>query len=91
MLDVLRFYIDVVRTLMHDVWGSFMVAPGVSFLNFMVACSIMILFLSLLKLKFESDIVSSSKFDYSELQKESRFSYKPKHVYQPKHAKKRWF
>lgn len=61
MLDVIKFYFNLVGNLMSQIWGNFHLTENVSFLHFFIAVIIIISFISVLRFGFGSNGISEFK------------------------------
>ena len=77
MLEVVGFYFQQLGNLIESVFGSVFVVPGVSLLAFFIAAALIMLFISLLKLRFDDSFTIYTQ----------QSTYEPRHVYQAKHAR----
>lgn len=82
MLEIFRFYLNLVVKLFNQVLQKFEVADGLGFGTFLLGCSLFVIFINLLKFQFGTNGVAEIKA-YSSRKAES----KAKHNYQPKHSK----
>lgn len=82
MLEIFEFYLNIVVKIFNDVLQKFQVADGIGFGTFLLACSLFVIFINLLKFQFGTDGIAEIKA-YSNRKKES----KAKHTYKAKHSK----
>ena len=61
LLDVIKFYFNLVGNLMSQIWGNFHLTENVSFLHFFIAVIIIISAISLLRFGFGSNGISEFK------------------------------
>ena len=61
MLDVVKFYFDLIGQLMSEIWGNFHLTSNVSYLEFFIAVILIITFISILKFGFGSNGISEFK------------------------------
>ncbi len=80
MLDVIKFYFNLIGNLMSEIWGNFKITEDVSFLQFFIAVIIIISFIALLRFGFGSNGISEFK-QYSRIKSErdAKHRYKGKH------------
>lgn len=80
MLDVIKFYFDLIGKLMSDIWGSFQITENVNFLQFFIAIIIIISFIAVLRFGFGSNGISEFKqYSRNKELRESKHRYKGKH------------
>lgn len=80
MLDVIKFYFDLIGKLMSDIWGNFHLTESVTFLQFFIAVFIIISFIAVLRFGFGSNGISEFKqYSRNKELKEAKHSYKGKH------------
>lgn len=82
MLEIFEFYLEVVLKLFNNVLQKFQVADGIGFGTFLLACSLFVVFINLLKFQYGTNGLAEIKA-YSNRRKESQ----AKHTYKPKHSK----
>ena len=61
MLDVIKFYFDLIGDLISQLWGNFQLTENVNFLQFFVAIIIILSFISVLRFGFGSNGISEFK------------------------------
>ncbi|HIS38809.1 MAG TPA: hypothetical protein IAB45_04785 [Candidatus Onthousia faecavium] len=61
MLDVIKFYFDLIGELISQLWGNFQLTENVNFLQFFVAIIIILTFISVLRFGFGSNGISEFK------------------------------
>lgn len=80
MLDVIKFYFDLIGKLMSDIWGSFHITENVTFLQFFIAVIIIISFIAVLRFGFGSNGISEFKqYSRNKELREAKHRYKGKH------------
>lgn len=80
MLDVIKFYFDLIGKLMSDIWGSFQITENVTFLQFFIAVVIIISFIAVLRFGFGSNGISEFKqYSRNKELREAKHRYKGKH------------
>ena len=80
MLDVIKFYFDLIGKLMSDIWGSFQITENVNFLQFFIAVVIIISFIAVLRFGFGSNGISEFKqYSRNKELREAKHRYKGKH------------
>ena len=80
MLDVIKFYFDLIAKLMSDIWGSFQITENVNFLQFFIAIIIIISFIAVLRFGFGSNGISEFKqYSRNKELREAKHRYKGKH------------
>ena len=80
MLDVIKFYFDLIGKLMSDIWGSFQITENVNFLQFFIAIIIIISFIAVLRFGFGSNAISEFKqYSRNKELREAKHRYKGKH------------
>ncbi len=61
MLEIFKFYADLIGQLLSKIWGSFQITDKVNYLQFFVAILIVITFIKLLKFQFEDHGINAIK------------------------------
>ena len=61
LLDVIKFYFDLIGDLISKLWGNFQLTENVNFLQFFVAIIIILSFISVLRFGFGSNGISEFK------------------------------
>ena len=61
LLDVIKFYFDLIGDLISQLWGNFQLTENVNFLQFFVAIIIILSFISVLRFGFGSNGISEFK------------------------------
>lgn len=61
LLDVIKFYFDLIGELISQLWGNFQLTENVNFLQFFVAIIIILTFISVLRFGFGSNGISEFK------------------------------
>ena len=80
MLEVIKFYFDLIGNLMSKIWGNFYLTENVTFLQFFIGVIIIISFIALLRFGFGSNGISEFKqYSKNKELKDSRRRYKGKH------------
>ena len=88
MLDVIKFYFDLIGKLMSDIWGSFHITENVTFLQFFfvsqpppISPSIFsFFFIAVLRFGFGSNGISEFKqYSRNKELREAKHRYKGKH------------
>lgn len=82
MLDIFKFYLDLVVKLFNQVLQKFELTDGLGFGTFLLGCSLFVIFINLLKFQFGTNGVSEIKAYYSRKSQSNA-----KHSYQGKHSK----
>lgn len=82
MLEIFEFYLKIVLKVFNDILQKFQVADGIGFGTFLLACSLFVIFINLLKFQFGTDGVAEIKA-YSNKRKLE----KAKHISKGKHGK----
>lgn len=83
MLEIFKFYLNLVVNLFNQVLQKFQVADGIGFGTFLLACSLFVIFVNLLKFQFGTNGMAEIKA-YANRKAE----LKSKHSYQAKHGKR---
>lgn len=80
MLDVIKFYFELIGSLMSQIWGNFHITSNVNYLQFFIAVVIIISFIALLRFGFGSNGISEFKqYSRNKELKEAKHRYKGKH------------
>lgn len=82
MFEIFEFYLKLILKIFNDVLQKFQVADGIGFGTFLLACSLFVIFVNLLKFQFGTDGINEIKA-YSNRLKVDR----AKHTYKGKHSK----
>lgn len=83
MLDIFKFYLELVVKIFNQVLQKFEVSEGIGFGTFLLACSLFVIFINLLKFNFSTGGIAELK----EFSKRNNKEYEGKHVYKGKHSK----
>ncbi|MBQ7136780.1 MAG: hypothetical protein IJO43_02230 [Bacilli bacterium] len=89
MLDIVKFYFDIVGKV-FGIYNNFEIFPGVSFLAFMCACSIILILLSVIfhNVKEEYDFkYTRYKHDKWDSDQKRTYAKNGKHAYVSRHGK----
>ena len=80
MLDVIKFYFDLIGNLMSEIWGNFQLTSNVNYLQFFIAVILLLTFISVLKFGFGSNGISEFKqYSRNRELREAKHRYKGKH------------
>lgn len=80
MLDVIKFYFELIGNLISEIWGNFHISDNVSYLQFFIAIIIIISFIALLRFGFGSNGISEFKqFSNSRKIENAKHRYRGKH------------
>lgn len=82
MLEIFKFYLEIVVKIFNNVLQRFQVADGIGFGTFLLACGLFVIFINLLKFQFGTNGIAEIKA-YTNRKKVSN----AKHVYKGKHVK----
>lgn len=82
MLEIFKFYLETVVKIFNRVLQKFQVADGIGFGTFLLACSLFVIFINLLKFQFGTNGVAEIRA-YAQ----RRNLEKSKHTYSGKHSK----
>lgn len=80
MLDVIKFYFDLIGNLMSQIWGNFQLTSNVNYLQFFIAVVIIISFIAVLRFGFGSNGISEFKqYSRNKAEREAKHRYIGKH------------
>lgn len=80
MLDVIKFYFELIGNLMSQIWGNFQLTPKVNYLQFFMAVIIIISFIAVLRFGFGSNGISEFKqYSRNKAEREAKHRYRGKH------------
>ena len=80
MLDVIKFYFDLIGNLMSQIWGNFQLTSNVNYLQFFIAVVIIISFIAVLRFGFGSNGISEFKqYSRNKSEREAKHRYIGKH------------
>lgn len=80
MLDVIKFYFELIGNLMSQIWGNFHITSNVNYLQFFIGVIIIISFIALLRFGFGSNGISEFKqYSRNKTEREAKHRYKGKH------------
>lgn len=80
MLDVIKFYFELIGNLMSEIWGSFQITEDINFLQFFIVVIIIISFIAVLRFGFGSNGISEFKqYSRNKELREAKHRYKGKH------------
>ena len=82
MLEIFKFYLEIVLKIFNQVLQKIQVADGIGFGTFLLACSLCVVFVNLLKFQFGTNGIAEIKA-YTQRKNES----KAKHSYNGKHGR----
>ena len=80
MLDVIKFYFELIGNLMSQIWGNFQLTSNVNYLQFFMAVIIIISFIAVLRFGFGSNGISEFKqYSRNKAEREAKHRYIGKH------------
>lgn len=82
MLEIFEFYLGIVLKVFNEVLQKFQVADGIGFGTFLLACSLFVVFINLLKFQFGTNGIAEIKSYNNRLKLANA-----KHTYKGKHSK----
>lgn len=87
MIEIFKFYLNLVVKLFNQVLQKFEVTEGLGFGTFLLGCSLFVIFLNLLKFQFGTNGFSELK-EYNSRRLDERARLSGKHSsYRGKHSK----
>ena len=61
MLEIFKFYINLISKLITELWGKFKITDNVNYLSFFIASIVLVVFISILKLSIASNGINIYK------------------------------
>mgnify|MGYP004552585949 FL=1 len=61
MLEIFKFYINLISKLIAELWGNFKITDNVNYLSFFIASIVLVVFISILKLSIASNGINTYK------------------------------
>lgn len=61
MLEIFKFYINLISKLIAELWGNFKITDNVNYLSFFIASIVLVVFISILKISIASNGINTYK------------------------------